>query len=308
LFQSDKINLENEVTIAGQNLKVAETQMKQAGILLEVQKVKFENAEIDYNRAKGLREKEVMARGSFEDYELLWKKAIADVRHAESGFDLAKVLVEQAQSNLQIAQKKLEDSIIRAPYAGVVTHCNKKLGEYAKLGECVLRIEKPEPLTISVLLSSAYYPLIRAGETPAAVYSLSGTEKLLDAVVSYRAPSIDPMTRTFEIEIDLPTDERLVSGILCAVDLVLSVETGLGVPAEAVLQRGGGRHQIFVARDGVARALECVPGISDEGFVRIAESFRNENVIVKGQAFLNDGAPIDVSGQERKGTDPHVSQ
>lgn len=298
LFQCDKFNLVNEVEVVKQNVNVAKTGEKKAFIQLEIEKVKLEKGEIDFKRAKKLIDSKVISKDSFERVELYWKKAKADLKRAEAHLEYSQAVVEQAQSNVKIAQKELEDSMIKSPIDGVVTFVVKELGEYAKKGDCVLRIEKTENLEISILLSSNYYSMIETGKSKAAIYNLSG-DKLTETIISYCSPSIDPTSRTFEIKIDLPKNKKLVSGMLCSIDLIFIEKNAYGVPTESIMKRSGNRSIIFLAKQGKADALEITCGISDNNYTEIKNlADKNISVIVKGQSFLDAGTSIKIVNEK----------
>ncbi len=294
LFQSDKVNLQNKVEIAKQNKRVSETQLAKIKIDLDIVKLQCDKSITDFDRAKKLVESKVISDDSYEQAELRFKKAKADILSAESSLEHANVLVNQAASNLRIAEKELEDSIITSPIGGVVVRTFKKPGEYAKKGETVLRIENPEKLKISILLSSNCYPRIKVKETKAAVYDMSG-EKLADAAVSYKSPSINPSNRTFEIEISLPCSDRMVSGMLCTIDLILLEREGVGVPRESVIATSGSKPVIYSVEGGKARPFQVERGISDGGFVEIRNlEDLSMDVVTGGQAFLSEGTAVSV--------------
>ena len=294
LFQCDKVNLENEVEVAEQNVNVAKTEETKALIQLEIEKIKLEKGGIDFDRAKKLIKAQAISKDTYERTELLWKKAKADLKRSEAHLQHVKALVEQAQSNVKIAKKELEDSMIKSPIDGVVTFVLKELGEYAKKGDCVLRIEKPDDLEISILLSSNYYSMIEKGKSKAIIYSLGG-DKLMESIISYCSPSIDPTSRTFEIKIDLPKDKKLVSGMLCSIDLLFIEKMAYGVPTEAVMTRSGNRAIIFLLNQGKAEELEIKCGIIDNNYTEIKDLVdKNISVIVQGQSFLDDGTPVKI--------------
>ncbi len=300
LFQCDKFNLESEVEVAEQNVNVAKTKVKRALIQLEIETIKLEKGELDFKRAKKLIENRVISKDNFERIELLWEKAKADIKSAEANLEHTKAIVEQAQSNVKIAKKELDDSMIKAPIDGVITSVIKELGEYAKKGDCVLMVEKPDNLEISILLSSNYYSMIEAGKSKAVIYNLN-EEVLTESVISYCSPSIDPTSRTFEIKIDLPNNKKLVSGMLCSIDLIFHEKMAYGVPTEAVMARRGNRSIIFVANKDKADALEIKCGIIDNNYTEIKDFVDNHlSVIIKGQSFLDDGMKIKIIDKRSK--------
>jgi len=296
LFQSDKLNLESMVKVAEQELKVAETKVNEVRSALSITEAKLEKAQTDYERSKKLMNTPAISKDAHEQRELAWKQAQLLVEQARASLTSSYVKVEQAASNLEISRKLYDDSRIKAPMTGVVTHRFREAGEYARKGDPVLRLENPEDLEISLLLSSRYYARINPGKTQAIINHRHGTkENVATATVKYRSPSIDPLSRTFEIKITVPDDCGLVSGMLCEVDLVLGEEFGTGVPGNAILIRSEGRYIVFVVDGNIARETTVIPGITSQGYTQLKGSDESiGTVIIKGQSFLNNGTPIDV--------------
>ncbi len=114
-------------------------------------------------------------------------------------------------------------------------------------------------------------------------------------IISYRSPSIDPTSRTFEIKIDLPKNKHLASGMLCSIDLIFIEKMAYGVPTEAIMTRTGNRSIIFLPKQGKADALDIQCGIIDNDYTEIKNiADKNISVIIKGQAFLDTGTPIRI--------------
>jgi multidrug efflux pump subunit AcrA (membrane-fusion protein) len=296
LFQSDKLNLESMVKVAEQDLKVARTKVNEARSALSISEAKLAKAQTDYERSRTLLNTPAISKDAYEQRELEWKQAQLLVQQARATLTSAYVKVEQAASNLEISRKLYDDSRIKAPISGVVTHRYREAGEYARKGDPVLRVENPNDLEISLLLSSRYYSRIHPGKTLVIIHRRNGNgAKEATAVVKYRAPSIDPLSRTFEVKIAVPDGCGLVSGMLCEVDLVLEEENGTGVPTNAILVRSEERRIIFIADGTTAKEVAVVPGITTRGYTQLTSSDElPETVIVKGQSFLNNGTPVEV--------------
>ena len=299
LFQSDKLNLESMVKVAEQDLRVAETKVNETRSALSITEAKLAKAQTDYERSQKLLNTPAISKDAYELRELEWKQAQLVVEQARASLTSSYVKVEQAASNLEISRKLYNDSRIKAPITGVVTHRFREAGEYARKGDPVLRIENPDDLEISLLLSSRYYARIHPGKTQVILNRGNGdASKEATAVVKYRSPSIDPLSRTFEVKISVPPGCGLVSGMLCEVDLVLREENGTGVPKNAILIRSEGRYIVFVVDENTAREATVTPGITSRGYTQLEGSDKTiGTVIVKGQSFLNNGTAIEVVGR-----------
>ena len=297
LFQADKVNQENQVEVAKQELKVSETMVRQAEINVSVATLQTEKAHIDLTRAKTLIAGKAISQDQYELTDLNAQRAEAIQAQAAAALAHDRARYEQAVSNLVIAEKMLEDSRVKANFDGVVTVRFKEPGEYADKAKPVLRMENPDVLEFRASISAEYYDAVRPGETKIILQSLEGAT-LGDVPVGYRAPSVDPASRTFTLKAGLPADGPFVSGMLCVGELVLAERNGQGVPDAAVLTRADGKRAVFVVDQGRAKAVGVNPGLSTDGFTEITSSdepLDGLDIIVHGQAFLDDGAAVAIA-------------
>jgi RND family efflux transporter MFP subunit len=296
LFQTDRVNLENQMEVARQEMKVSQTMVKQAEIEVEVVRLQAEKAQVDLGRAKTLIVGQAISQDQYEITDLNAQRAEAVKAQAEAALAHARARHEQATSNLAIAEKTMEDSRVKANFSGVVTARFKEPGEYADKAKPVLRMENPDLLEFSAAISAEHYATVVPGTTRIALRSLEG-KPLAEVPVGYRAPSIDPASRTFILKASLPKDAAFVSGMLCIGELTLTERQGQGVPDVAVLPRANGRHAVFVVHQGKAKAVGVQIGLSTDGFTEILSSdepLAGCDIIVEGQIFLDDQATVEI--------------
>ncbi len=293
LFQTDRVELERQLEINQRNLDVAAAMQLEAAAVVEEARAGHTKAEADYKRFRELLAAAAVTQDAFERAELAFKQTEAVLARAEAGLTVSRMRRAQAESNLAIAQKRLDDSLVRAPFDGVVAVRHSEPGEFASLGKAVLRMEDVTRLEVSALLSETLYDRVHAGKSVVTV-RLRDTP-VAEGVVTYKAATVDPVSRTFEIKADLPRTELLAPGMLCGLDVVLMSRSGLGVPTTAVSIRRGAPC-VFVLRDGKAALTPVKTGIAANGQTELlqAEALSGLPVIVEGQAFLNDGDPVET--------------
>lgn len=292
LFVTDRLNLENRVEAERQNVLVTAAGMAEARAGLRQAEVGCAKATLDYERFKRLyEEQKAVTQDAFEKVETAWRQALAGVDYRQALVTVAEARRQQAEATLRIAEKTLADSRVVAPFAGVVTARLLEPGEYANAGAAVLTLEPPATLEAVFLVPSEYYATIEPGTTVAQVWA--GGRDLGELPVTQRAPAVDPLSRTFEVKVRLPADCGVASGVLCDGALVLERRRALGVRSAALTPRGG-QSCLFVARDGHAVLVPVHAGIVEAGYTELLDSDLAESaaVVVEGQAFLEDGAPL----------------
>ena len=185
LFQVDRINLENNVRSQKKNVEVAEAELHIARINLNLARTVRDKAKVDLDRAERLKTSQAVSMDAYERAKLSFDQADAEIAKAEAQAGFAAARVEQEKAHLETAEKSLSDSIIRAPFAGVITLTDKDRDEYVKDGTVILKIENPDRLQLVTMISSNYYNQVIPGKTTAKILSASGKE-LAELPVTFR--------------------------------------------------------------------------------------------------------------------------
>lgn len=296
MFQVDKKNLENNVVVASQDLKVAQDNLVTAEIDGKIAETVKNKAELDYKRAERLKRSDAISTDAYEQAVVNLKKTSAEVEKAAAVVRYSKSKVEQERIKLMIARKNLADSMPPAPFNGVITKKYVDQGEYMQSGTNVVDIEDIDSLEISSIISMLHYRSIVPGKTKLQ-FTYKG-KSMGEIIISYRAPSINPNTRTFEIKGNLSEKNpgKALCGTLFDGDLILDEREGAGVPTDSILFRKGGRFIVFTVENGKAVEHEVVPGISDGNLTEITnpKALDGKEIVTEGQYFLNSGDRVSV--------------
>ena len=293
LFQTDKTNLENAVISAQKLYDVSSKIQAYTNSDIPVAVANKNKVELDYNRDKGLFKNGAISRSDFEGTEVSYKSALAGVQKAEALTKATNSLSEQLATSLKIAEKNLADSKIYAPYNGYIIAKKMNEGEFAMPGMTVLEIENTNELEIVCRISAVYYDSITENTTLEIEYS---GKKLADVPITYKAPNIDSLTRTFEIKALVPAGNGIISGLLCDVNMVLEQHEGLGINNKAIISQKNGRNIIFLidSEKAIEKVIEKGLTTGDKTEILNSDDLKGRQIIVKGNYYLNDGAPIEI--------------
>ena len=295
LFGIDRQVLKNQVTVREDEIKVKTALLDSARIALSTAEISRRKAELDYERFQRLLKSKATSQAEFEIYETAYKKAQMDVRAAQAAIINADAQLKQAASNLTIARKNLDDSVIRAPFDCIVTDRYIEENEYVTAGKNILKLENHKQLEVICYISAVYYDQIVPGVT--SVDIISDKVKKGSAVVTSKAPSIDPESRTFKLKITVPANVALVSGTLCDLTIVLEEKEAYGLPNDSLLLRANSRYIVYALDKGSkAKSIEVKRGIVDGVYCEVLDGKKllNEKFIITGQTFVNNGAEVKV--------------
>jgi RND family efflux transporter MFP subunit len=258
----------------GQKLvKMDDTQLLQA-------KIQLESLRKDFGRLKTLRES-----GSV----------------AEQQFDQMKTQLEVTEKNVKFLE---ENNILLAPFDGVIT------GKFFEDGElysgapntqagkaAIVTLQQINVLKASINVSEKYYSTLSVG-TSVKVVSEVYKGEVFGGEISNIYPTINPLTRSFVVEIKIPNREfKLRPGMFSRVNIKLDETDALVVPAIAVIQQEGtnNRH-VFINNNGLAKKVQVQVGQRfDENIEIVSDQLEAGNqLIVAGQAILMDNSKVKV--------------
>lgn len=254
---------------AGDLLARLENQEIQAKV--DQAKAMLDQAERDFARQKQLIASNATTRQDFDAADARVKVATAGVSEAETMFGYAKVT---------------------APFDGVITRKLADVGDLAMPGKPLLEIEAPTALRFEADLPEAILDRITMGaKMQVKVASVSNP---LDASVSEIAPVADPVSRTFQVKLDLPKADGLRTGQFGRVSVPVAEVKLLMVPKASVIKRGQ-MELVFVAKDGKAALRLVKTGRVLNGSIEVLSGLEEgEQVVISDVAKLADGQPVTI--------------
>ncbi len=235
------------------------------------------------------------ARAEFEAAELhvnRMRQLARDGAIAEARLDEAEARFRARRASLAEAQVMHGYSVLRAPFAGVITAKDVEVGDLAQPGAPLLVLESPGEMRLEAFVPEALVERVAMGaKLPVRVDAL-GRE--VDATVAELSPSADPSSRSVLVKLDLADDAALRSGMFGRLVVPTGEERALAVPRGAVVKRGqietvylakGGRARMRIVRTGRERgdAIEIIAGLSP-----------GEPIVVSHPERLVDGQPVRV--------------
>lgn len=262
--------------------------IKKGQLLVEMDKsnlhqaeVQLKNLEADYNRAKMLNETQSISKQAYDA--------------AMTQYEAAKVNVDFLKENTQML----------APFNGVVT------GKYFENGEVytgaafggaskpsIIAIEKINPLKAYVNLSEQYYLSVKKG-TKVELHSNIYPDRTFTGTVSIVYPTIDPASRTFTVEVQIPNnDEALRPGMYGTINFFIGNTETVVAPAIAVLKlQGSNDRYVFLNQDGKAKRVSVKLGKRFEDQIELIsdEIHEGDELIVVGQGRVVDGSPLKIT-------------
>jgi HlyD family secretion protein len=261
----------------------AEAQLLAARHNAEKMCVEAANAEREAKRLETLLEKRLASR---EATELGRTRAQA----GRFGCQAARDEEQVAQANLQMNQVLLEETYLRAPFAGIVAEINGEIGEYVTPSPPgVATPPAVDLIDYSCLYVTAPIDEVDAGELSEGLPARLSLDAFrgetfkgkLDRIAPY-VLDLEKQARTVEIDVlfdDPGVQARLLVGYSADIDIILDTHDNvLRVPTEAVMED----EQVYRynRESGMLELVSITVGISNWNFTEVTEGLKDGDEIV----------------------------
>lgn len=236
-----------------------------------------------------------LARAQLNRYEDLAATKIYPANQldeARAQLDMARHDVVRLSSQLNQAEYEMQQSVIRAPFAGVVTERFTQRGEYLQVGAAVARVVNTGDLEARATAALAFAANVKAGQAAAI---RAGTEERHGTVRAV-VPVGDDRSRQFEVRLALPKSQWPVGTAI-----EVSVPTGpdrdaVVVPRDAIVIRQTQSYVMRVGRNGTVERREVDSGSAVENLVEIRSGVAvGDQLVIRGAERLEPGQAVTVA-------------
>ena len=248
-------------------------------------------------RIKNLRLEGVVPEADVETAEAAYQVAVNRYEEAVHEAKNRMATLKLRQAELELAQQQLNDTEIRAPFAGVVEQRQTSPGEYLGIGVPVLTVVRVNPIRLRLEISEKDAPRVQSGQT--VHLRVEGSERQHDGKISRVSPVISNNNRMLVAEADVPNAEGLLRpGSFAKANVVVNEKApGFFVPQEAVLTFAG-MQKIFLVQGGKAVEKEVTLKRERDGLVEILGQFKGGEEVVVDPGTLRNGQPVElISGK-----------
>jgi RND family efflux transporter MFP subunit len=219
-----------------------------------------------------------------------------DLDRALAAMETAGARVAGAESAVESAQQKVEYTLVRAPYAGIVTQRHVEVGETVSVGQALMSGISLEQLRIVVDVPQGLAGRIRQAPRAEVLVDPGSVEPHKITLF----PVADPVTNTFRVRLDLPPGQfNLYPGMFVKVRFLLDEAERLLVPSAALIERSEVTAVYVVNNQGIrlrqirtgrrfGERIEVLAGLS--AGERVANDPVAAGILAKtGQAESEDG-------------------
>jgi RND family efflux transporter MFP subunit len=212
---------------------------------------------------------------------------------SKASFDAVKTAYEVAKSTYE---NMLENTTLTSPISGVVTARNYDNGDMVA-GLPIFVVQRINPVKIFINVSESLYSYVKKGmKVDVTLDALA--EQTFEGRVSRITPSIDPQTRTFQVEVTVANGKEMIKpGMYARVTMNYGTRQNIVVPDQSVVKMlGSGDRYIYVYKaDGTVsyQKVELGRRMNDKYEV-LSGIADGDEVVTSGQVALKDGIAVEL--------------
>ena len=199
-------------------------QLEQAEAALRAAEVALTDARKEFERIRDIYAKKLVA------------KAVLD--KATAGLNAARARKEQAEARVREAADQLEQTILRAPYSGIVTERHVEVGETPSIGQKIITGLSLDQLRVVTHVPQQFVGILRDDCCPARIRLPGSDNRFVQTGKFTISPLATTSSHSFRIRANLAEGQHgLYPGMFVKLILDTGTHKRLLVPKQAIVHR-----------------------------------------------------------------------
>jgi membrane fusion protein (multidrug efflux system) len=261
--------------------------LREAEAGLDLARAERRQVQADVKRARALHERDYLSRQDVD--RLVTQLAVARARE------------RQADERRAIAAQNLEDTLVRAPFAGSIAArlADEGTSASAQPPTVVLVLQETGLLEARSAIAEANHSLVQVGDR--ARLHVEGFTEPIRTFVTAVGDTIDPATRTYLVRMVVPNPERRYkAGVFVHAEIEPRAKSDVILVPRDAIRTEDGQTRVFAVRSGRAVAVPVRLGIVSEESAEVLEGLVAGEEIVVGESArqVSPGMKLSVTPAE----------
>ena len=211
----------------------------------------------------------------------------------------ATAQLASSEARIQLAQAKLAQSAIMAPFNGVVGLRAVSVGDYVSVGKQLITLTNIDPIKVDFRVPEIFLAQVKVGQTISLkVDAVPGAD--FKGNIFAVDPVVDVNGRAIRLRATVPNaDLVLKPGLFARVTIVVDRrENAMLIPESAVVPDGVGKI-VYIVENGKAKRVQVELGKRLPGKVEIVKGLTPQmQVVSSGQMRLREGATVSIKNAQ----------
>ena len=248
------------------------------------------------DRVASLVAQDLLPRANLDDAEANLQVADAKRQDAVEEARNRQGLLAQRRSELDIARQALADSVVVAPFDGIIRERRVQAGDYVTAGQPVATLVGIDPLRLRLAVPERESHGVRVGQ-PVSL-SVEGDPRSYQGRIARLSPAISEDNRTLAVEAEIPNPEAsLRPGAFAQAEITIQEgAAAILVPASSVVTFAG-INKVIGVKDGKAEEKRVELGRRSGDRVEVVDGIEDGETVVVEPGNLVSGDPVRIVSQ-----------
>jgi len=250
-------------------------------------------AQAEFARIKSLLDQRVVSQSEYDQRRTQAEAARQQYDAAKNGAAQQYQMLQAARARVALARKAVADTVVRAPFSGVVAQRLVSAGDYVTRGTKVAVVVRVNPLRVQLTVPEQFISAVAVGQ-PVNFEVDAYPGRQFQGTMKFVSPALQADQRALTIEATVPNANGVLKpGLFATARIEQPARTpGVLVPASAVQVTSGTSRVYVVSGDHVEERI-VTTGETVGGRVEITKGLKaGERVATKNIAQLADGTRV----------------
>jgi RND family efflux transporter MFP subunit len=260
---------------------------------VQTAKASYDLAQGEFNRIKALLDQRVVSESEYDQRRTQLEATRQQYEAAKNGAAQQFQSLQAARARVTLARKALSDTVVRAPFSGVVAERLVSVGDYVTKGTKVAVVVRVNPLRVLLTIPEQFVSAVAVGQ-PVDFDVDAYPGRRFQGKVKYVSPALQADRRALAVEAVVPNpNAELKPGLFATARLEQPARSpGILVPTPAV-QTSSGTSRVFVLNGDHVDERIVTMGQTVGELVEITNGLKaGERVATTNVAKLADGTKV----------------
>lgn len=254
----------------------------------------LEFVKTQYERMKQLYEEGAIPKTTLEELETQLVVAENKYQEALDAYAIAEAQLKQASTGLEVAETKMNDTVLKSPINGTVIQKLFEEGETVASGYPVVVLGRLDTLEVEIGVPDILIDTIQIGKNVDVF--IYGLEKDIQGKITNIDTTADLETRTFGVKVEIDNkDNKIRPGMIAKVIMNTDNVNTIMIPTNCVMNDPDGGKIFIYNEEGYVEERRIVLGKVFDDKIQVLEGLEDgEQIVVEGHYKLIDKDKVKV--------------
>lgn len=260
---------------------------------VQTAKASYDLAQNEFTRIRSLLDQHVVSQSEFDQRRTQLEATRQQYEAAKNGAAQQYQALQAARARVALANKAVADTVVRAPFTGLVAARLVSTGDYVTKGLKVAVVVRVNPLRVQLTVPEQFVAAVTAG-APVSFEVDAYPNRRFSGKVRFISPALEANQRALTVEAIVANDGGELRPGLFATALIEQSQKAsvVLVPASAV-HTVGGTSRVFVVTNGRAEERIVTIGQTVDDHIEVSNGLKaGERVATTNVVQLTDGAKV----------------